>query len=234
MTRQPPHIVIAGGGVAAVEAVAALRALAGPLPRITAARARGRARPARRPRSRRRSASARPSPLPYEAIQRHARFDLHRGTLARVEPEEHVAVDEHGEAIALRQAAGGRRRAAAAGRAGRDHVRRPGGRAGGRARARGDVAARVRRCPPRPAGRCRSTSSRSWPPSSCATAARARDHGRDAGARAAVGVRRRGERGGRRAARRARDRAAHRRAGPSRSATACSSWTAARPCPPTA
>ena len=35
MTRQPPHIVIAGGGVAAVEAVAALRALAGPLPRIT-------------------------------------------------------------------------------------------------------------------------------------------------------------------------------------------------------
>ena len=31
------HIVIAGGGVAAIEAVAALRALAGPLPRITAA-----------------------------------------------------------------------------------------------------------------------------------------------------------------------------------------------------
>ena len=98
MTRQPPHIVIAGGGVAAVEAVAALRALAGPLPRITLLTPEAELAP--------RAASVAtpfgfgaPGPLPYEAIRRHARFDLHRGTLARVEPEAHVAVDDHGEAL---------------------------------------------------------------------------------------------------------------------------------------
>jgi sulfide:quinone oxidoreductase len=98
MTRQPPHIVIAGGGVAAVEAVAALRALAGALPRITLLAPVDEFTP--------RPASVAtpfgfgdPAPLPFDAIRRHARFDLHRGTLARVEPDAHVAVDEHGQPI---------------------------------------------------------------------------------------------------------------------------------------
>jgi sulfide:quinone oxidoreductase len=99
MTRTPlQHIVIAGGGVAAVEALAALRALAGPLPRITllAPEAELTSRPA--------SVAAPfgfglPAPLPFDAIRRHAAFDLHRGTLARVEPDDHVAVDEFGEGI---------------------------------------------------------------------------------------------------------------------------------------
>jgi sulfide:quinone oxidoreductase len=98
MTRQPPHIVIAGGGVAAVEAVAALRALAGSLPRITllapatelATRAASVATP---------FGFGAPGPLPFDALQRHARFDLHHGTLARVEPEARVVVDDNGESI---------------------------------------------------------------------------------------------------------------------------------------
>ena len=32
-------------------------------------------------------------------IRRRARFDQHRGTLARVEPEAHIVVDDHGEPI---------------------------------------------------------------------------------------------------------------------------------------
>jgi sulfide:quinone oxidoreductase len=99
MTRTPPkHIVIAGGGVAAVEAVAALRALAGPLPRITLLAPEDRLQP-------RAASVAAPfgfgmrEPIPYDVIRRHARFDLHRGTLARVEPDAHVAVDAAGEAL---------------------------------------------------------------------------------------------------------------------------------------
>ena len=99
MTRTPPpHIVIAGGGVAAIEAVAALRALAGPLPRITvlAPEAELTPRPA--------SVAAPfgfglPNALPFDAIRRHARFDLHRGTLARVEADAHTVVDRSGEPI---------------------------------------------------------------------------------------------------------------------------------------
>ena len=98
MDRKPPHIVIAGGGVAAVEAVAALRALAGPLPRITLLTPEDGLRP--------RAASVAapfgfglPGTLPYDAIQRHAHFDLRRGTLARVEPDARVAVDDGGEPI---------------------------------------------------------------------------------------------------------------------------------------
>ncbi len=90
MTHRPPHILIAGGGVAAVEAVAALRALTGPLPKITllAPEAELERRPA--------SVAApfgfgQPSALPFEAIRRHARFDLFRGTLARVDADAHVA-----------------------------------------------------------------------------------------------------------------------------------------------
>ena len=92
------HIVIAGGGVAAVEAVAALRALAGPLPRITLL--------APDDELPQRAASvAAPfgfgmrGPVAFDAIRKHARFDLHRGTLARVEADDHVAVDDTGEPI---------------------------------------------------------------------------------------------------------------------------------------
>jgi sulfide:quinone oxidoreductase len=98
MSEQPPHIVIAGGGVAAVETVAALRALAGNLPRITLVAPEHELAP--------RAASVAmpfgfgpPSPLPYDAIQRHARFDLHRGQLTSVRPDERVVVLTHGEEI---------------------------------------------------------------------------------------------------------------------------------------
>jgi len=95
MTR---HIVVAGGGVAAVEAVAALRALAGPTPRITllapdtglSSRAASVGTP---------FGLGAPGPLPFETIARRARFDLHRGTLARVEPDARVAVTGAGERI---------------------------------------------------------------------------------------------------------------------------------------
>jgi sulfide:quinone oxidoreductase len=99
MTRTPPpHIVVAGGGVAAIEAVAALRALMGALPRIIvlAPDAELTPRPA--------SVAAPfgfglPNALPFDAIRRHARFDLHRGTLARVEADAHTVVDHLGESI---------------------------------------------------------------------------------------------------------------------------------------
>src|SRR5215213_4962372 len=91
MSQPPPHIVIAGGGVAAVEAAAALRALAGPLPRITLIAPDDRLTP--------RAASVAtpfgfgaPTALPFDAIRRHARFDLVRGTLSSVRPDDHVAV----------------------------------------------------------------------------------------------------------------------------------------------
>jgi hypothetical protein len=80
------------GGVAAVEAVAALRALAGPLPRITLL--------APEDELPQRAASvAAPfgfgmrGPVAFDAIRRHAPFDLHRGTLARVEADDHAVVD---------------------------------------------------------------------------------------------------------------------------------------------
>jgi sulfide:quinone oxidoreductase len=100
MTRQPPrHILIAGGGVAAVEAVAALRALAGPLPRITLlapeAELTQRAASVAEP-----FGFGLPGALPFEAIQRHARFDFRHGTLAAVEPDERIVIDDHGERLA--------------------------------------------------------------------------------------------------------------------------------------
>ena len=75
-----------------------------------------------------------------------------------------MAVDEHGEPIRydkLLVAVGARPQPALPRR---DHLRRAGGRAGRRAGARGQRAARVRAAVRAPAGRCRSTSSRSWPP----------------------------------------------------------------------
>jgi sulfide:quinone oxidoreductase len=99
MTREPPrHIVIAGGGVAAIEAVAALRTLLGSLPRITLLAPDTHFVP--RP-----SSVATPfgfggpTPLPFDAIQRHARFDVHHGLLARVEANDHVAVDGAGRGL---------------------------------------------------------------------------------------------------------------------------------------
>src|SRR3954462_10138318 len=98
MTRQPPHIVIAGGGVAAIEAGAALRALTGPMYRITVLAPESELVP------RQASVAApfdfgMPGPLPFAAIDRHARFDLHRGVLTRVEADAHVAVDKRGDSL---------------------------------------------------------------------------------------------------------------------------------------
>ena len=98
MPPRPPHVLIAGGGVAAVEAVAALRVLAGPRLRITVLSPLDELVP--RPSS---VASpfgfGPPNPLPLTAVQRHARFELHRGKLARVEPDDHVVIDDVGEPI---------------------------------------------------------------------------------------------------------------------------------------
>ncbi|MDA0174579.1 NAD-binding protein, partial [Solirubrobacter taibaiensis] len=99
MTTQPPHIVIAGGGVAAIEAVAALRSLAGHRPRITVLT------PTQELPPRPDAVAApfgfgMPSALPYDAIQRHAPFDVHVGTLAAVEPEARRVIDAAGRALA--------------------------------------------------------------------------------------------------------------------------------------
>jgi sulfide:quinone oxidoreductase len=98
MPPKPPHVLIAGGGVAAIEAVAALRALSGPRLRISVLAPDDELLP--RPAS---VASpfgfGPPNPLPFEAIQRHARFQLLRGRLTRVEPDEHVAIDDVDEPV---------------------------------------------------------------------------------------------------------------------------------------
>jgi sulfide:quinone oxidoreductase len=99
MPPKPPHVLIAGGGVAAVEAVAALRALAGRRVRITVLSPEDELVP--RPTS---VASpfgfGPPNPLPLAAVQQHARFDLHRGKLTRIEADAHVVIDDAGEPIA--------------------------------------------------------------------------------------------------------------------------------------
>ncbi|HWK26884.1 MAG TPA: FAD-dependent oxidoreductase [Solirubrobacter sp.] len=99
MTRQPPpHILIAGGGVAAVEAVAALRALAGSLPRITLLAPETEL--AQRPASVATPFGfGAPPALPFAEIQRRAPFDVHRGTLGRVDVEGHIAYDTSGEPL---------------------------------------------------------------------------------------------------------------------------------------
>jgi sulfide:quinone oxidoreductase len=98
MTTQPPHIVIAGGGVAAIEAVAALRSLAGLRPRITVLTPTLELPP--RP-----DAVAAPfgfgvpSALPYDVVQRKAPFDVHAGTLARVQPGARRVFDDAGRVV---------------------------------------------------------------------------------------------------------------------------------------
>jgi sulfide:quinone oxidoreductase len=84
-TRQRERILIAGGGVAAVEAVAALRALAGPLPHITLLA------PETQMAQRQASVGApfgfgAPGPLPLREIARRAPFELRVGSLAEVDP----------------------------------------------------------------------------------------------------------------------------------------------------
>jgi sulfide:quinone oxidoreductase len=93
-----PHILIAGGGVAAVEAVAALRALSGPDPRITLL--------APQPRFAQRPASVAtpfgygaPPQLPLDVLAAHAPFDLRIGKLVDVEPGDRAAITDWGEPI---------------------------------------------------------------------------------------------------------------------------------------
>jgi sulfide:quinone oxidoreductase len=92
------QILIAGGGVAAVEAVAALRALAGPLPHITLL--------APEPRLMQRQTSVAtpfgfgaPGRLPLADVARRVPFELRAGTLAEVEIETHTAITDWGERI---------------------------------------------------------------------------------------------------------------------------------------
>jgi sulfide:quinone oxidoreductase len=95
----PERILIAGGGVAAVEAVAALRALAGPVPHITllAPETKLPQRPA--------SVAAPfgfgvPVPLPLEEIARRAPFELRLGSLAGVDPGTYTVRTDWDEEIA--------------------------------------------------------------------------------------------------------------------------------------
>jgi sulfide:quinone oxidoreductase len=92
------QILIAGGGVAAVEAVAALRALAGPDPRITLL--------APQPRFAQRPASVAtpfgfgaPPQLTLDVLARRAPFDMRIGKLVDVEPGDHAAITDWGEPI---------------------------------------------------------------------------------------------------------------------------------------
>jgi sulfide:quinone oxidoreductase len=96
--RQPERILIAGGGVAAIEAIAALRALAGPLPHITllAPETRMTQRPA--------SVAApfgfgAPGSLPLEEIARRAPFESRVGSLAEVDPGTYTARTDWSEEI---------------------------------------------------------------------------------------------------------------------------------------
>ncbi len=100
MTRRPPErILIAGGGVAAVEAVAALRALAGPIPHITLLA------PEQHYAQPQASVAApfgfgAPGPLPLDEIARRAPFELRTGTLVEVDPGNYTVLTDWGESIA--------------------------------------------------------------------------------------------------------------------------------------
>src|SRR3954452_8915367 len=113
----PPRIVVAGGGVAAVEAVLALRALAGPRPAITMlAPDRAFSPPA---------ASVatpfgfgRPPELELEAFAADYAVELHRGTLTQVDRLAHTVIGANGHAFEYDHAliaVGARRRAAVRG-----------------------------------------------------------------------------------------------------------------------
>src|SRR5262245_26936323 len=96
--RAMSHILIAGGGVAAVEAVAALRALSGPDPRITLL--------APQPRFAQRPQSVAtpfgfgaPPQLPLDVLAENAAFDLRIGKLVDVDHGDCVAISDWGEPI---------------------------------------------------------------------------------------------------------------------------------------
>ena len=92
---RPSRVVIAGGGVAAVEALLALRALAGAGPRITLL--------APEPALAQRPGSVAapfgvgaPGGLALDDLARHVRFERRRVALAAVEPDRRVAEDAYG------------------------------------------------------------------------------------------------------------------------------------------
>jgi sulfide:quinone oxidoreductase len=106
--EQVPHILVAGGGVAAIEAVIALRALAGRHPHITLLTAERQLvqRPA--------SVAVPfgfglPPALRLAEVRRHAQFDVRFGTLASVEAAAHVAACGDGERIGYDHLLPGRR-----------------------------------------------------------------------------------------------------------------------------
>jgi sulfide:quinone oxidoreductase len=113
----PERILIVGGGVAGVEAVVALRALAGARPQITllAPEATLEHRPA--------SVATPfgfggPVPLPLTDVQAHATFELVAGRLGSVDPARRLVVDDRGRSLefdALVVAVGARSRPALAG-----------------------------------------------------------------------------------------------------------------------
>jgi sulfide:quinone oxidoreductase len=113
----PEHILVAGGGVAAVEAVVALRALAGPRPRITllTPEAAMEHRPA--------SVATPfgfggPAPLPLAEVRARAHFELEIGRLASVDAAQRRVADDRGRPVAfdaLVVAVGARTRPALAG-----------------------------------------------------------------------------------------------------------------------
>ncbi len=100
MTRRPPErILIAGGGVAAVEAIAALRALAGPIPHITLLAPEQKL--AQRPASVATPFGfGAPGPLPLDEISRRAPFELRAGTLIEVDPGNYTVLTDWNEPIA--------------------------------------------------------------------------------------------------------------------------------------
>ena len=105
------------------------------------------------------------------AVQRHARFDA-ASRQARPRRARRPRGDRRcRRADRVRHAAGGRRRTRAAGRAGRDHVHRPGDAAAVARALERQLAARVRAAVRLRLVAARSTSWRSWPRPSCATPA---------------------------------------------------------------
>ena len=117
MSPTRPHVVVVGGGVAALEAVLALRALAGTRPAITLLAPEEEFSPP--------AASVAtpfgfgmPAPLPLEPFAADHGVELRRGLLGEVDTHARVAVPMGGEPIAydhLLIAVGARRRAAVRG-----------------------------------------------------------------------------------------------------------------------
>jgi sulfide:quinone oxidoreductase len=114
---EPKHILVAGGGFAGVEAVVALRALAGTRPRITVLapetalerRPEGVGTP---------FGFGGPVPLPLVEVRKRAHFELEVGSLASVDPARRLATDDRGRPLAfdaLVVAVGARTRPALAG-----------------------------------------------------------------------------------------------------------------------